>query len=61
MFILFFVGCESNDATKIENEVKKNPIVVIDGCQYFCWSGYRYEVNMTHKGNCNNPIHVYNK
>lgn len=34
-------------------------IVVIDGCQYLTRSGSS-SYDMTHKGNCNNPIHKCN-
>lgn len=40
-------------------------IIIIDGCEYIIYKerngnnqGYGY---MAHKGNCKNPIHIYNK
>ena len=29
----------------------------IDGCEYFATQSYGGYVNLTHKGNCKNPIH----
>lgn len=31
-------------------------IVIIDGCEYIQYKTYGYHA-ITHKGNCNNPIH----
>lgn len=37
-------------------------IIIIDNCEYLfgCFGGADGYV-LTHKGNCNNPIHIYNK
>lgn len=42
--------------TSCEEQTK----VIIEGCQYIktiSYTGHSYNVNLTHKGNCNNPIH----
>jgi len=42
--------------------IKNHKIVVIDDCQYILYDitfGYNGYGMLTHKGNCNNPIHVY--
>lgn len=40
-------------------------IVIIDGCEYITRSSesnyIRYNAFLSHKGNCKNPIHCYNK
>lgn len=33
----------------------------IDGCQYLVYYTYPVSKAYTHKGNCNNSIHIYNK
>ena len=35
--------------------------IVIDGCQYIGYFGGHNTDWGTHKGNCNNPIHIQNK
>tara|TARA_R110002167_G_scaffold52631_3_gene151742 strand:+ start:223 stop:549 length:327 start_codon:yes stop_codon:yes gene_type:complete len=52
-----------------ENEIKKIglndvEVIILDGCEYIVYKeieginlGFGY---MSHKGNCNNPIHCYN-
>lgn len=46
------------------NEVQTDnyQIIVIDGCQYIFKqnNGYQQGPIFTHKGDCNNPIHIYN-
>lgn len=36
-------------------------ILKIGKCQYISWTGSHGERGYSHKGDCNNPIHVYNK
>lgn len=31
--------------------------IEVDGCRYFILEGYAETLQMTHKANCNNPIH----
>ena len=60
---LLCAGCKGS---KTAEEVAKAPdITVIDGCEYITdqnrSSSYdSYSFAITHKGNCSNPIHVYN-
>jgi hypothetical protein len=39
--------------------VEKYNIVVIEGCEYIEFNPKSSSHVLTHKGNCNNPIHVY--
>ena len=66
-FVCFaFVGCRGKDiAGEMMQENQKNKILVhgysitiieYDGCQYLVL-GIGYSQMITHKGNCNNPIH----
>lgn len=53
---------KSNQAKVISNAktISSDMVEVIDKCQYiknFTTHGYYV---YTHKGNCNNPIHIYN-
>jgi hypothetical protein len=36
-------------------------ITTIDGCEYIVNTGYPIAKILTHKGNCTNSIHIYNK
>lgn len=63
LILLIFVavaGCSSNDGYPIvgSNTYSKFKVVMIDGCEYLENTG-SYAVS--HKGDCKNPIHVYNK
>ena len=43
-----------------ENEQEE---IIIDGCQYIKTTSFvdgGYVESLVHKGNCNNPIHIYN-
>lgn len=69
LFCSVFTGCDFPDAIPSKNTEKRIGMswdystiqeLTYDGCQYIyiplgdaTWG--------THKGNCNNPIHVYNK
>lgn len=44
---------------------KDYKVIVIDNCQYIAAENgvpdvRNYNLTITHKGNCNNPIHIYN-
>ncbi len=49
-------------STPYQDLIENHKVLVIDGCEYLIYDynrgygGYGY---MTHKGNCNNPIHKY--
>lgn len=43
-----------------ENELWKSSIIIIDGCEYFKYKTYYHYNVIEHKGNCKNPIHIYN-
>ena len=63
---LTVVGCvENNTPTaqyKQDAEVAGFEIITIDSCQYiYRWDGYHAGSAITHKGNCNNPIHLKQK
>jgi hypothetical protein len=53
-----FVSCRKIEGTQTEN--REYVIITIDGCQYIK-PIYESSSTLTHKGNCNNPIHIYNK
>lgn len=40
---------------------RKIYVLEIEGCEYICYNLYCEEGLLTHKGNCKNPIHIYNK
>jgi short subunit fatty acids transporter len=45
---------------KKDKYAPQHNIIIIEGCEYIQFSsfgGWSY----IHKGNCNNPIHIYNK
>lgn len=57
--IFLYLSCNTNDPEiKGEtNSLEGLKIVIIDGCEYY---QFRIHGNaITHKGNCNNPIHRF--
>lgn len=76
VIIALFTGCKLNQneygyfpfdkISNVNNTIKntwdvKYKILVIDGCEYIATpSAYQY-TSITHKGNCTNSIHIYNK
>lgn len=62
MFIIigvaFMLGCSEKKNTKTVGGVT---VVTIDGCEYFKCNTYGFAYVLTHKGNCTNSIHIYNK
>jgi len=72
--VLIFVGCKPpvSVSKNVTEEAPKQMIddlyykvQKIDGCEYIILErnvGFPYGLySITHKGNCNNPIHQYNK
>lgn len=61
---IMLIGCgkPNVDIKRTDIIVRKgvNPlnIIEIDGCQYF-YGDWGNATVLTHKGNCNNPIHTY--
>ncbi len=56
------MGCvqDSNEDGVFKNTNLHNPkIVIIDGCEYIQFRTHNFNA-ITHKGNCNNPIHKHN-
>lgn len=57
---ILIMGCEPTNPTnpkEFENTGILFPkTVVIDSCEYIEYRGY-YSIYITHKGNCNNPLH----
>jgi len=59
--ILLSCGENSIDGETTLN--KSHEIIVIDSCQYILYNSYAGNIGygfFSHKGNCNNPIHVCN-
>ena len=42
---------------QIQEYIPPYKIVVIDSCEYLVTQYYNANASLTHKGNCNNPIH----
>lgn len=69
--ILFIIGCISTDSNGIVHSSSNyykhvqagHVIIDIEECEYiyFHHAGNYGEGVLTHKGNCKNPIHCYNK
>ena len=61
--VLFVFICSCSPQSKEGNEVTTDGdfnIKVIDGCQYIEYDNGIFDqrvYSLTHKGNCNNPIH----
>jgi len=61
---LCLTGCEPADRVKPSPNEYINSWEVTQfkyqGCEYLSTGG-NYSQTVTHKGNCSNPIHIYNK
>ena len=65
--ILLLTGCEDAVNSQQSNRVESTAVdglreVRVNGCQYLVFEngirgGSAYAFSMTHKGNCDNPIH----
>lgn len=53
------VGC-SRSVSELQEEFSGYPIVKRDGCEYIACKTYGEFIIYVHKGNCSNPIHMYN-
>ena len=59
--LLVLFGCSTKESVTPKNndsEAGCVTVVTIDGCQYLQYCQYMSK-GITHKGNCNNPIHSY--
>jgi len=57
-----FIGCsyDNGNDKSIKGEINglyDLKVIIIDGCEYFKYRTYMGYLSITHKGNCNNPIH----
>ena len=57
---VFYVGCSKSDIKK------PSETIIIEGCEYLviensAAANNNYSIAVTHKGNCSNPIRIYNK
>ena len=58
MALLTLCGCNNGEQEKHNNSYDEYNVVIIDSCQYFKISSYGWgHYTLTHKGNCENPIH----
>lgn len=59
----FFMEKVGNQEKEEFSKTQNNEMLIkrIDGCQYLVNYVYRGSSVYIHKGNCDNPIHVYNK
>jgi hypothetical protein len=59
--LLTLASCDKTNVEKVSSNyiLGEHPpieIVTIDSCQYL-YGGWGHATVLTHKGNCNNPIH----
>lgn len=63
--ILCLAGCKPISNSEYSKEIQSSSrVIVIDHCQYIVLKSMNYSdryEGLTHKGNCTNSIHVYNK
>jgi hypothetical protein len=55
--LLICVSCTRGNELKNENVFKNYEIIKIDGCEYIQYGSSHGYLHVTHKGNCDNPIH----
>jgi uncharacterized lipoprotein NlpE involved in copper resistance len=59
LVLLGVLGCKKDYDIVSEKETQpRHKIIYIDNCQYITM-GTTNSGFMAHKGNCNNPIHIY--
>lgn len=51
------IGCEDT----VSFSLNPKCVEVIEGCEYFVYMTNNGSPMYTHKGNCKNSIHIYNK
>lgn len=68
LLLLFTFSCKSDSkelkSPEIENNLDKFNVIIIEDCEYLEYDKGALEYatyGLTHKGNCKNPIHEYNK
>lgn len=64
--VCLLVGCTETPQETSKRISEDASVIVIDNCQYiFMEKGFKggnnYSMALTHKGNCTNHIHQYNK
>lgn len=63
--VCLLVGCTPETQQEFSNRITgQSKIIVIDNCEYIFMEnggGDNYSMALTHKGNCTNHIHQYNK
>lgn len=66
LFSIAILSCDKiqekslDNVKKIRESVPEYTIVVIDECEYLRLEHTHGYASLTHKGNCKNPIHIYN-
>jgi len=53
----FLVGCSQKS---LQDELNETSIIKLDGCEYLACRTHAGWMVYTHKGDCSNPIHIYN-
>lgn len=67
LLLLLLIGMMGCEESNVEQNTTQHIIgcnkrlneVTIDGCQYL-YGVWGHATVLTHKGNCNNPIHIHN-
>lgn len=59
------LGCSSETQATVENHLNSHVnVVMFDQCEYLLYEAGALDskvASLTHKGNCKNKIHIYNK
>lgn len=63
ILLIFVCGCTYTSQRKVPSgegyDLNYN-VINIDGCQYI-WFVHYHRAAISHKGDCTNSIHIYNK
>ena len=67
-FLIVFASCENSSVEKLTVKTIDNNlghitnlrVIKIDNCEYL-YGDWGNQTVLTHKGNCNNPIHSFKK
>ena len=50
---------KKKNKAKEDKHLERYELIILDGCEYYRTGGWS-DAGITHKGNCNNPIHNCN-
>jgi hypothetical protein len=62
LITIFYIFWSYNHEKKADviRKTDKFRVIELEGCEYFYTTDYHGNYVLCHKGNCKNPVHIYN-